>query len=415
MWKFKPKTNEKFIKDSQLKFADNFTYNDLVYVNSYTNIILFCKRCNKNITVTPNAHLHYKYGCKGCSLREKTKTKEQFDIDANEVHGEGTYDYSQSKYVNNETYMDIRCPRHNKIFTMKPNTHLSGSGCKDCYLDRVRWTLDIFVSKSLEKYGDYFDFSDSIYKNAHEKITFKCRICNDVISRLPHCHLDPRMTYGCNTCFNIGRTKTNEQFVEESNDVHGVGTFDYSKSKYVNYHTDVIIGCNTCGKDFTQQPANHIYNEYGCSHCKKSKGEKLIEKILIESKIDYIPQHEYPDCKNINTLHFDFFLPKYNLEVEYDGEQHTRCSEFFGGKKVFEETQLRDKIKNEYCLKNKINLLRIPYTFSFDRIPLLIEKVLTNPVGVKQNLSLNQIICYSIIFLINSFRLKRKFLFKFLI
>jgi very-short-patch-repair endonuclease len=47
--------------------------------------------------------------------------------------------------------------------------------------------------------------------------------------------------------------------------------------------------------------------------------------------------------------------------VEYDGSQHYHPVEYFGGEKVFKETQKSDAIKNKYCSDNGIKLIRIPY------------------------------------------------------
>jgi very-short-patch-repair endonuclease len=63
----------------------------------------------------------------------------------------------------------------------------------------------------------------------------------------------------------------------------------------------------------------------------------------------------------IKKLKFDFYLPNYNLCIEYDGRQHFEPIDFFGGEKNFEIIKKRDKIKNEYCLNNNIHLIRIPY------------------------------------------------------
>ena len=75
----------------------------------------------------------------------------------------------------------------------------------------------------------------------------------------------------------------------------------------------------------------------------------------------------FDDCKDKNLLRFDFYIEKYNLCVEFDGEQHDRKVRFRGqseedAEKSFEGTKRRDKIKNEYCKKKNICLLRIPYT-----------------------------------------------------
>lgn len=58
---------------------------------------------------------------------------------------------------------------------------------------------------------------------------------------------------------------------------------------------------------------------------------------------------------------FDFYIKEFNLCIEFDGEQHYRENNYFGGNNIFKETQKRDKIKNKYCKDNDINLLRIPY------------------------------------------------------
>ena len=77
-------------------------------------------------------------------------------------------------------------------------------------------------------------------------------------------------------------------------------------------------------------------------------------------------------CKSRNVnLKFDFYLPKYNTCIEYDGEQHFKSVEYFGGYISLIETKERDEIKNKFCLDNKIKLLRIPFNKYDD-----IEKIL---------------------------------------
>lgn len=67
--------------------------------------------------------------------------------------------------------------------------------------------------------------------------------------------------------------------------------------------------------------------------------------------------------KNNYPLRFDFAIidEEKNLIklIEYDGSQHFKPSEQFGGQKAFEDLQQRDKLKNDYCKINNINLLRI--------------------------------------------------------
>ena len=69
---------------------------------------------------------------------------------------------------------------------------------------------------------------------------------------------------------------------------------------------------------------------------------------------------------------YDFYLTEHNICIEYDGVQHFKPNNYFGGIKAFEEQKIRDKEKDEYCLKNNIKLIRIPYTEKD------IEKILEN-------------------------------------
>lgn len=92
-------------------------------------------------------------------------------------------------------------------------------------------------------------------------------------------------------------------------------------------------------------------------------------------KINFIFQKSFEDLFNPITnkkLFFDFYLPDYNICIEYDGQQHFNpiC---FGGKKykdlsikTFENTIKRDSIKNIFCEKNNIKLLRISYKDSIE-------------------------------------------------
>ena len=57
---------------------------------------------------------------------------------------------------------------------------------------------------------------------------------------------------------------------------------------------------------------------------------------------------------------YDFYLPKYNRLIEFDGSQHYQDNIDFFRTKV-ENQKERDKLKNEYALSHNIDLVRIPY------------------------------------------------------
>ena len=123
-------------------------------------------------------------------------------------------------------------------------------------------------------------------------------------------------------------------------------------------------------------PSN-LLKGHGCPECVNSKGETIISEYLKENNINYISEYTFDDCRNKRPLPFDFYLPDYNLLIEYDGEQHFEPVDFFGGEEQFEYQKYNDNIKNTYCIKNNINLIRIPY-WDFDNIEKILDEVLSN-------------------------------------
>ena len=136
--------------------------------------------------------------------------------------------------------------------------------------------------------------------------------------------------------------------------------YDYSLVELndMSYMVDII--CSNHGK-FKQNVYKHA-NGQGCPECSwSSKGEDYIKEYLENLKIKYIRQHSFDDCRYINKLNFDFYLPDFNTCIEFDGIQHFKPIDVFGGDEEFRLCLKRDKCKNEWCLKNNINLIRIRY------------------------------------------------------
>ena len=156
----------------------------------------------------------------------------------------------------------------------------------------------------------------------------------------------------------FGLYKDNKTFISQSKKIHG-DNYDYSLVNYKKSKEKVIIICKKHG-EFKQTPNSHLKGN-GCPICKESKGEKKIREFLIKNKITHTQQHIFNKCKNIQVLPFDFYLPDYNICIEYDGIQHFKPVKFFGGVKSFEIIKQNDLIKTKFCLLNNINLIRISY------------------------------------------------------
>lgn len=131
-------------------------------------------------------------------------------------------------------------------------------------------------------------------------------------------------------------------------------------------HTLKIGKCNSCG-------------------CLISKGETTISNILNSMKLNFKSQYYFSNLvskKNI-PLRFDFAVFK-NTEllclIEYQGEQHYIYKEKgWNNKENFDRLKKSDNLKKEYCLKNNIKLIEIPY-WDFEKLnrQYLEEKIYGN-------------------------------------
>lgn len=90
-----------------------------------------------------------------------------------------------------------------------------------------------------------------------------------------------------------------------------------------------------------------------------SKGNWTCRKYFKKRGISFVPEKSYADLSYINRLRFDFYIPSLNCLVEFDGKQHFVPVEHFGGIAAFKIQVEKDNMKANYCMKNKIRLLRI--------------------------------------------------------
>jgi hypothetical protein len=150
--------------------------------------------------------------------------------------------------------------------------------------------------------------------------------------------------------------------------------FEIISGEYLSSDKYLEFFCKICKKPFFSTWEN-IYANKGCPFCKMSKGERKIQEYLEKSNIDYEYQYSFDKCRNKRKLEFDFYLPKYNCCIEFHGQQHYEASEFFGGKQYLQDCQKRDKIKESYCIDNKIDIVIIPYFF-FDNIHEILDKII---------------------------------------
>lgn len=170
-----------------------------------------------------------------------------------------------------------------------------------------------------------------------------------------------------------------EDFIKRANSTHE-GKYDYSKVKYTNNSTKVCIICPKHG-EFWQIPNSHLQGQ-GCPKCSESLGEKKIDFILNKYAIEYERQYKIiTDLKLFGKqgcFIVDFYLPKENLIIEFNGKQHyVTVPHFHREKSDFLKQKRRDQKLRDWCKDNNINLLEIKY----DQIDN-IKEILSNHINI---------------------------------
>ena len=273
----------------------------------------------------------------------------------------------------------IKC-KHNKclhIWLANPNKFLLGTRCPNCSVKGVgRKTNQQFLHQVHELVGDEYIFLEN-YINAKTKLKCKHNIeeCGFEWNVLPIKFLTQTK---CPKCFGNFK-KTNEEFKSEVFSM--VGDEYLFLEKYKNAKTKLRCKHNIdeCEFEWFITPNDFLCGKR-CPRCSSSKGEIKIANWLISNDIKYIQEYKFIDCKLINPLPFDFYLPTFNLLIEYDGEHHFKPVRFGGISKMqaeilLYETKKRDSIKSEYSKINNITLLRIPYT-NYDNIEQILSSKL---------------------------------------
>lgn len=261
-----------------------------------------------------------------------------------------------SEFVSNTTPMLFRCGCGN-IFTRawgNMSTQLQ-LDCPDCAL-----------SKRISMRRNEFDNVVRIFSEHGLKLLSDKYENNMTV-------MDCEVSDGYRVCIslnNLMRGKSPTIFSAELNPKY----FEYNIQKYIAendipceyvglidiHGSKIKCRCN-CGEVFnTTSLLVRNNQQVRCQKCskKQSSYEQKTEEWLVANGAVFYKQYRFDDCKDRRALPFDFYLPSQNICIEVDGEQH--CSEH---SMYYSDTTIRhDGIKDEYCKKNGIRLIRIPFS-----------------------------------------------------
>lgn len=353
--------DEKVAQRIEDKFGDRVTFLG-GYVNSKTPLKMHCNVCGNDYEREMRSVMHNPVAScdvcyKGYFKKKRTKTTDQFKAEVKELVGDEYSVISEYKAA----LQNIKF-RHNLCGTeykARPNDFLNGNRCPKCGMEssiRSRsYSQEEFSRLIFEKTDGEYEFVEP-YRGNMAKIKCCHNACGFIWEIRPN---DIMNGHGCPRC-NGGLEWNNQRLQDELAKRYGE---DYTVlGVVVDAITKVDIRHNVCGNVWNVKPVS-ITLEQQCPYCHaRSRGEQWIDGWLKDQGVNFNSQQVFDDCRDERCLPFDFYLPSYNLVIEYDGEQHYHPVKMFGGKESYEYTHRHDLIKNKYCEDNGINLLRIPYT-----------------------------------------------------
>lgn len=135
---------------------------------------------------------------------------------------------------------------------------------------------------------------------------------------------------------------------------------------------------------FYEDPAIGDYRELFADISRQAENEyrlsigmpRISEGWIAETELYYAIRDAFPqlDVEHqaspewLGQQHLDIFIPELKVAIEYQGPQHDKPIDFFGGQAAFEETQKRDRRKKECCDRNGIALLYVRPDYVLDSV-----------------------------------------------
>lgn len=281
-------------------------------------------------------------------------------------------------YKNNKTKLKIECGICKYIFYPCYNNYKDNeTGCIKCE-NKLKIEYEKVVD-FIDKQGDKLLTEKGDYKNNATVLTIQCGICNELF--YPPFYQYKNRNTRCRKCgIKKMKEKLKLSFEFVKNYIENDKKYVLVSETYINSKIKLKIKCLKCNKIFNPSFNQFKNRESGCPNCNQSHGERKIQDYLTKNNIKFVPQYKIENCKNKRCLPFDFYLPEFNKLIEFDGKQHFKVNKFFG-EKAFEQTQIHDNIKTNYCNNNNIFLLRIDYT-EIKNIDYWLDKFLNENFGI---------------------------------
>lgn len=232
-----------------------------------------------------------------------------------------------------------------------------------------------------EMFGEQ-DYDIVSFTTCREAAELKCNVCGNAI-KIKHLQnlWHPGRKNFCPHCagtYNgdkVGRKLPFEEAQERLKDLDE--HYEIIPETYEGWANNALIR-HSCGKIFKTQPRHLFYH----SHCPClkviSKGENKIKSFLEKNNIEFEEQKRLDEMKKAP---YDFYLPTYNLLIEFQGRQHYEPVAKFGGEKQLKIQKEIDAKKKEVAERLGYDILYISFKEMKSINEILVQRLSLTGVG----------------------------------
>ena len=393
-WKAKNLKEAHFLEKLQSRYPDMYDTHLVDFKDKDNKVTLICSTHGEfriNARQLFGDKRHKPHGCWQCAglddpdNRPAPMTADEFFQRMHQLYDATELDFLTAEFNGKDKNVTAYCRKHGPI-THTVSYWLDGKGCDYC---NGKFYPPDFLQMARKAQGQEY-----AYRGVNKIVSTASRVmvhCGNPDHKW-HRMLVSLVLQGCKCRECAGRHQSVEQrcqeWIAKCIEKYGEGRYDYSRAHedYVNNDSLVWIRCCIHDHWFQQTPDNNLRTVNGsCPICslefRESEGEAEIRRWLLKHGITNFKQDEVtlpvedPRCKR-QYLRPDFWLPDYNLFIEYNGEQHYEDIEHFHADGwTLKDQQIRDEAVRRYCHDHHHNLLEIPY-WDFKRIDEILTKIL---------------------------------------
>lgn len=364
-------TQTQFLQKANNVAPVNLDFSKSVFHDTRTKVIVTCK-IHGDFEILPS-NLFQGANCRRCA---QTQAGSKRRVDKKEILNRikskfgNLYEVDKNSVSKVTSPIRLNCKTHG-WFEGLINNLINSSGCPHCKNaktaiirnKKLKLSRDEIIERFESIHGDTYSYRSARPDGINSIVKIHCAK-HGYFEQKVSTHLQGK---GCPDCGNEKRRMG--QFLQQSElysrlkQLNG-DLFIYPPNLGLELREDVPIICREHGIFY--QPLRIHLDGNGCSECSQSLGARRVSHWLNEHEINYEVEALIPAGKKGLPLRADFFLPDYNMYIEYDGEQHFKPIAFFGMDEktsilVFNEQKERDLAKENWILDNGFELLRIRF------------------------------------------------------